>query len=104
MPKITLEIPHTLGKEAALEKTKTFLERVKQKYADKVSALDGQWSDNVLTFKLTTFGITINGTLTVEETVAKFVGDIPFAAMMFKGQIEKGIREELEKCLKAPGG
>lgn len=100
MPKITIDIPHTYGKDAALEKLKTFLERVKQKYADKVSSLEGEWNENVLKFALTTFGITINGTLTVEETVAKFVGDIPFAAMMFKGQIEKGIRDELEKCLR----
>lgn len=100
MPKITIDIPHNHGREASLDKLKTFLERVKQKYADKVSALEGEWSENVLKFSLTTFGITINGTLTVEETIAKFVGDIPFAAMMFKGQIEKGIREELEKCLR----
>jgi len=100
MPKINIDIPHNHGQDASLEKLKTFLDRVKQKYADKVSALDGEWNANVLNFALTTFGITIKGTLTVEETVAKFVGDIPFAAMMFKGQIEKGIREELEKCLR----
>jgi hypothetical protein len=100
MPKITLDIPHNHGKEASLEKLKTFLERVKQKYADKVSSMEGEWQENVLNFAMTTFGITIKGSLTVEETVAKFVGDIPFAAMMFKGQIEKGIRDELERCLR----
>lgn len=100
MPKINLDIPHNHGKEASLEKLKMFLERVKQKYADKVSSLEGEWQENVLNFAMTTFGITIKGTVTVEESVAKFVGDIPFAAMMFKGQIEKGIRDELEKCLR----
>ncbi len=100
MPKISFDVPHTLGKDAALEKTKVFLERVKQKYADKVSALDGDWSDNVLNFGLTTYGITVKGVLTIEEAVAKFTADIPFAAMMFKGQIEQGIRGELEKCLR----
>ncbi len=100
MPKINLEIPHNHGKDESLAKLKTFLDRVKQKYADKVSSLEGEWQENVLNFAMTTFGITIKGTLTVEETIATFVGDIPFAAMMFKGQIEKGIRDELEKCLK----
>lgn len=100
MPKISIDVPHNHGKDASLEKLKVFLDRVKQKYADKVSALEGEWTDNVLNFALTTFGITIKGTLTVEEAIAKFVGDIPFAAMMFKGQIEKGIRDELERCLK----
>lgn len=100
MPKLTFDIPHNHGKEASLDKLKLFLDRVKEKYADKVSSLEGEWQDNVLNFAMTTFGITIKGNLTVEETTARFVGDIPFAAMMFKGQIEQGIRGELEKCLK----
>ena len=99
MPSFKTEVPHKLGKEKAVEKLHSFLDGVAEKYKDQVSKMEGNWSDNVLDFALTTFGFSISGTLTVEEDVAKLDGKLPFAAVAFRGKIEKGIAAELERAL-----
>lgn len=102
MPGFCTEVPHSLGKEQATEKLKLFLEQVAQRYKDQVSKIDGSWEDNKLNFSLTTFGFTIGGDLTVEEDNAILEGQLPFAAMAFRGKIEQGIKAELEKALASP--
>ena len=99
MPGFSTEVPHSLGQEAATEKLKKFLEQVAERYKDQVSSIDGTWTENNLKFSLTTFGFTIGGDLTVEESTAKLQGQLPFAAMAFRGKIEQGIKAELEKAL-----
>src|SRR5687768_7030796 len=99
MPAFRTEVPHSLGKDAATEKLKAFIDQVRERYQDKVSAVDGSWNDNKLDFSLTTFGFTITGKLTVEEKVAVLEGQLPFAAFAFKGKIEQDIKGALEKAL-----
>ena len=101
MPGFATEVPHSLGQEVALEKVKGFLSQVEQRYAKEISEIDGSWTDNVLNYKLTTFGIKIDGTITVEEDIVKMEGSLPFAAMMFKGKISESIRVALEKAIAA---
>ena len=101
MPGFTTEVPHSLGKDAALEKLKGFLDQVKERYPKEISDIDGSWTENVLNYEFTTFGIKIDGTLTVEEHVVKMDGNLPFAAMMFKGKISDSIKVALEKAIAA---
>ena len=101
MPGFNTEVPHSLGKDAALEKLKGFLDQVKERYPKEISDIDGSWTENVLNYEFTTFGIKIDGTLTVEEQVVKMDGNLPFAAMMFKGKISDSIKVALEKAIAA---
>jgi len=100
MPSFGVEVPHTLGREQAIERLKGFLNRVAEHYKDQVSQLDGQWKDNVMSFQLKTFGLTLTGDLVVEDDRARIDGQLPFAAVAFRGKIQESIREELEKALK----
>ena len=99
MPEFSTEISHSLGKEEALARLKSFLDQVSERYKDQVSELKGEWNDNVLNFMLTTYGFTVDGQLTVEEDAARLHGKLPFAAAMFKGKIEGSIASELKKAL-----
>ena len=99
MPKFKADVPHKLSQDEATERLKTFLEKVKERYQDQVSQLDGEWVDNVLNFSLTTYGFTIDGKLTVDDDKAALDGKLPFAAVAFKGKIEQSIASELEKAL-----
>jgi hypothetical protein len=99
MPGFRTEVPHTLSKADATEKLKVFIDRVREHYKNQVSAIDGSWQDNKLDFSLTTFGFTISGVLTVEDKIAILEGQLPFAALAFRGKIEQGIKSELEKAL-----
>ena len=99
MPAFSTEVPHSLGKEEATERLKGFVAKVQQRYADQVSNMEGEWQGSVLTFSLTTYNFTISGTLTVEDDVVRLQGNLPFAALAFRGKIESSIATEIERAL-----
>ncbi len=99
MPSFNVQVPHSLGQDAAKARMESFLETMEKKYKDQISDMDGSWSDNILNFSFNTFGIKIDGKMTVAEDNVQMDGELPFAAMMFKGKIASGIQEALEKAL-----
>lgn len=100
MPSFGSQVEHELGQEEAIARLKTFLDKVRERYKDQVSKLDGEWNENLLNFSLTTYGFTIDGTLTCEESCVTLNGTLPFAAIAFRGKIEESICNELEKALR----
>ena len=99
MPKFSTETPHALGLPEATERLKGLLEKIRQRYQDQVSDMEESWQDDKLTFSFKTYGFKIQGILTVLADSVKLDGELPFAAMMFKGKIEQSIHGELEKVL-----
>lgn len=99
MPKFDLSVPHTLGKEAALERLQGFAEKLKEKQGERLSELEHEWEGDRLSFSFKAMGIGISGGLTVEESAVRVEGDLPFTAAMFKGQITGAIQEQLDKLL-----
>jgi hypothetical protein len=99
MPGFSTEVSHTLGQAEAATRLKSFVEDVQERFKDQVSEVDGAWNDNVLDFSLTTFGLTVTGSLTVDESAARVSGQLPLAAMPFRGKIEQSIADELKQAL-----
>jgi hypothetical protein len=99
MPSFNTEVEHQLGQVEATERLKKLLDQVRQQYSDFVTELTGDWDDNVLTFSLQTYGFKIDGTLTVEDQLARLNGNLPFAALAFRGKIEQSIVGELRREL-----
>jgi len=75
------------------------MDQVTKRFEDDISAVDGVWTDHVLSFSLSTNGLTIKGALTVEEDKARVEGNLPLLASPFKGMIEKSIAGELSQAL-----
>lgn len=92
-------VPHQLGQEAARERVETFLVNVQRDYAALVSQVSGQWNGNALAFAFVASGLSISGTLEVQESAAVVDGSLPLAAAFFRGQIERNIREQLQRLL-----
>lgn len=101
MPKFGVRVPHTLTKEDARSRLERFIEVLTAKSGNQVSDLQQSWEGDTLKFGFKTYGIAINGGITVEDNDLSLAGDLPFAAMMFKGKIESEIREQLEKIVAA---
>jgi Putative polyhydroxyalkanoic acid system protein (PHA_gran_rgn) len=99
MPNFNLDVPHSLGRDAAIERLKTFMDKVRHR--DDVSDLEESWNENVQSFSFKTYGFKIEGAATVEEDRVKLDGKLPLAAAPFRGKIEGSIREGLEKTLQA---
>jgi putative polyhydroxyalkanoate system protein len=101
MPKFGVRVPHQLSKDEARSRLERFIEMIEQKYADKVSELQQSWDGDTLKFHFKTYGIPLDGGITVSDSELNMAGDLPFAAVMFKGKIESEIRESLERIVAA---
>ena len=103
MPGFSTEVPHPLDRDAAVERLKSFLDKVHERYKDQVSSLTGEWHENVLDFELTAYTFKISGKLTVEDKIARLEGQLPFAALAFKGKIQEAFSSALRKELGSAG-
>ncbi len=99
MPQLSMTIPHELDKEQAVERLKAGFGRIREDYSDKVTDLEETWNDSTLTFGFKTFGFKIKGSVAVEPSQVALAGELPFAAMMFKGAIEQQVRDQINKLL-----
>lgn len=94
-----VSVAHDLGREAALDRVRTFLDQVRHNYGDDVSDVQGDWNDNRLDFGFAARGFAVRGLLLVEVNAVHVSGPLPLAAMFFRGRIEQQIRQELVKLL-----
>jgi hypothetical protein len=99
MPKMSFTVPYSIDQAAAIEKLKSFVPAIKQRYGGQVSNVTEEWVGDILKFAFTTFGFTIKGDLDVQPNQVVLDGELPFAAMMFKGKIESEFKENLAKLL-----
>jgi hypothetical protein len=95
MPRLSLNIPHTLGREEATRRIKEQLPKARELASD----LEEHWQDHTLTFSFKAMGFKVGGTLAVEEAAAQLDLDLPLAAAMFKGTIEQRAREQIGAIL-----
>lgn len=99
MPKFDVSVPHSMGKQAALDRLQGFSEKLRERHADKIKDLEQAWDGDRMTFGFKTMGLKIAGEMLVEESAVQVKGDLPFAAAMFKGQIAGAMEEQLQKLL-----
>lgn len=100
MPKLNLEIPHALSADEAKSRLERKVEFLQGSYGSQVKDMTQSWNGNTLNFGFKTMGMRFDGDLAVEDNRVVLNGDLPFAAMMFKGKIESEIRHQLERLLK----
>lgn len=103
MPKLTVAVPHSLDPQEVTKRLQGFLERVRSRYGDQVSDLQESWGENSGNFSFKTYGFNVKGNIAVEPGEVKVEGDLPFAAMMFKGRVEQTLRENLERLMSEDG-
>lgn len=99
MPAFKVEVSHGLGQDDAVTRLKSFIEKVAAQYKEHVSEMSGEWLDNQMKFSLKTFGFVVSGNLHVTSDKARVDGQIPFAALIFRGKLESDISAELKRAL-----
>jgi hypothetical protein len=93
-------VPHALGQEQASERLKSRFHEAKDEFAGQVSDFEESWEgEHVLHFKFKIMGMKVDGTTMVEENNVNVTANLPMAAMMLKGMIEKQLTEEMQKIL-----
>lgn len=99
MSSINMMILHNLTQEEATRRAKSLLGSVKSQFAGKISDLKEEWNGSVATFSLLAMGKSVSGRLAVESSFVDISIDLPFDAILFKGEIEAKIRERIETLL-----
>jgi putative polyhydroxyalkanoate system protein len=99
MPRLTIERPHTLGEEGALQRLKDKVSALKDAYQGQFSDLREQWNGNKFLFGFRAAGMKFAGTATVGASQVKLDAELPLAVMMFKGVIRARVNEELGHLL-----
>jgi hypothetical protein len=99
MPKFKMAVPHTLSQQDAVDRIKSYSEKMHDKFAESVKNLQESWEENCCKFGFRTFGMDFSGSLTVLDSEVQIESDLPFRAMMFKGRIEKEAEKEFGKML-----
>ncbi len=94
-----METSHKLGVNEAVRRLKEKFDSVRESFGSQVSELREEWDDRVLSFGFKTVGMNISGTVTVEDSTVMLAVSLPLAVALFKGMIQKRIREELGELL-----
>jgi len=106
MPRITLEVPHSLGLDEAMRRLKDKFAAARAEHQGNVSNLREEWRDHIFSFAFQAMGMGVSGTVAVGPDQVKVHAELPFAAAFFKGAIEQRLRQEVGVLLaseKAPG-
>ncbi len=99
MPSFNMEVPHALGRDAAIQRLQQFMDKVRNR--GDVTDLQETWVGNILRYSFKTFGFSIEGVTTVDDDRVQMEGKLPLAATPFRGKIENSIQEELTRMLKS---
>ena len=99
MSQLRLAVPHRLGQEEATRRLKARIGEVKERFAGEVRDFAEQWNGHALDFRFSAFGFDVAGMLRSEPSEVQVLADLPFAAVMFQGLIERQIREDLAALL-----
>ncbi len=91
MPGFNVTVKHKLPQGEACIRMKQLLQQMKIEYAENISDLSESWNGGICRFHLKMMGISIPGEIDIESGDVKISGDLPFTAMLFKGQIESTI-------------
>jgi Putative polyhydroxyalkanoic acid system protein (PHA_gran_rgn) len=68
---LTVLIPHNLGKEEALRRLQSGLNRIDERFSAAFVVQEQIWSDNTLQFQIRALAQTVRGTIEVQDTQVK---------------------------------
>ena len=98
---ISIDVPHKLGKAAAIERLKSKTGTLKDHLPGGGAAqVNASWiADNVLALEIAAMGQTVSAQLEVEETVVHVQLILPPMLGFFSGMISAAVREGGTKLL-----
>ncbi len=99
MPKLNLSVPHCLSQAEATTRIKSLLHDVKAQHADKFTNLQEDWTAHAGKFSCSVMGLPVSGILAISPSHVEITGELPLAALLFKGKLESMIKEHAAALL-----
>jgi hypothetical protein len=99
MPSFHVRVPHALSIPHVQSRLAQLLANLQAGEVPDLDTLESRWSDNELHLRWQTRGLVLQGTLVIHAAHVEVTGTLPLAAALFRGRIERTIREELSRVL-----
>jgi hypothetical protein len=96
-----IDYQHNLTQEEAYRRINALLTDLPKPYADKISNLKTSWnpSHTLMDYSVEIMGFSTQGELTLKNGQISLEGKLPFAARLFRGEIEKMVKTQLDDLL-----
>ncbi len=95
-----VEVPHGLDAPTAVARLQGFSEKIRKSYEGEITEVVETWhEDGRLSFSFKAMGFRISGGAVIDHERVRMEGTLPLAAVMFRGAIERQIREKLDEAL-----
>jgi hypothetical protein len=88
-----------LDPDEVVQRIQGFLAKLREQNEQKFLVKTEEWQGRKLNCSFSSFGFAMDAIMDVQPTDMDFQLTIPFAAVLFKGQIEDQLRGELTKVL-----
>ena len=100
MAKFGVSVPHKLERGEAVSRLRKFSEFVKNDLPVDVTEIQETWDDEGnLDFAFSAMGFKISGQMMASDDQVKVDGQLPFAALPFRGTIENQVSQMIAKAL-----
>lgn len=100
MAKFSIDVPHEQDRAAVIEKLRNYLKLAIEDAPQAVSEVEETWDEEGnLDFAFSAMGFRVAGKVVTDEEKVTVGGDLPFAAMPFRGALETQIKERLRKAI-----
>jgi hypothetical protein len=102
MPKFTVNVPHAIDRTVAISKLKSFMDAARKDSPVELSEVEEKWDDNGnLEFAFSAMGFRIAGQMVTEAQNVQVRGDLPFAALPFRGALENQLASKIREAIDA---
>src|SRR5688572_10177248 len=99
MPSIKLSLPHKLGADEAKKRITNLINETKEKFGNQVCNVRESWNGNRGDFGFKAMGFDVTGNLLVHPATVDVEINLPFAALPFKGKIERDLSTRAKALL-----
>ncbi len=100
MAKFKVAMDHGMERTLVVERLVGFAEEMRDNVPVEVKNIEESWdSEGNLVFSFTTMGFKVSGEVVTCTTQVTVSGQLPFAALPFRGAIERAIAERLRVAI-----
>lgn len=100
MPKFKIAVDHEIERDEAIERLRSFSEKVREDAPVELTDVEENWDgEGNLSFAFKALGMKISGTMVTCQASVTIDGQLPFAAVPFRGQIEKQLATKVREAL-----
>lgn len=102
MPSFKVNVPHEIDRSLAVDKLKSFMDAAREDSPVELKDIEENWdSDGNLKFAFSAMGFRIAGQLRTEGQEVVVDGDLPFAALPFRGALENQLASKIREAIDA---